>query len=105
MVLSYYNSNPASTTTSYYGKLSDKIACFAKAINVADPIYHFWATTSQSQDPSGVLQTADGRWHVFPDCAGMHAAYAYFPQAQHMLQHFRTSLTQVACVFRGSIQL
>ena len=38
--------------------------------NVADPIYHFWPTTSQSQDPSGVLQTADGRWHVFPDCAG-----------------------------------
>ena len=38
--------------------------------NVADPIYHFWPTTSQSQDPSGVLQTADGWWHVFPDCAG-----------------------------------
>eukprot|EP01050_Picozoa_sp_SAG11_P005656 SAG11_NODE_407_length_9712_cov_11.569437_3_plen_618_part_00 len=38
--------------------------------NVAEPIYHFWPTTSQSQDPSGVLQTADGRWHVFPDCAG-----------------------------------
>ena len=37
---------------------------------VAEPIYHFWPTTSQSQDPSGVLQTADGRWHVFPDCAG-----------------------------------
>jgi len=34
------------------------------------PIYHWWPTTGQSQDPSGVLQTADGRWHVFPDCAG-----------------------------------
>jgi hypothetical protein len=34
------------------------------------PIYHWWPTTSQSQDPSGVLQTSDGRWHVFPDCAG-----------------------------------